>query len=198
MKLVDLFEGANRPVVLVDFQEAYQQSSRFSHAFGSVIQYLNKTRPLRCLAFYNCEDLTGETLQSVQSFYVEEGLDVEYVESIQFRDKYYAFFRTWMDSGVPESSIIAVIRYLVNNRIHSSEEIERDVLIQLITPQVFSDYESAITSDPIYVPDISIGELKSFSGCLIGGGGQHECLKELTILLNAFNIKYTLVKQWIY
>ena len=50
----------------------------------------------------------------------------------------------------------------------------------------------------IYLPDISIADLKTLSGSLLGGGGQHECLKEMQLLMNAFNIKYKLVQDWIY
>jgi len=50
----------------------------------------------------------------------------------------------------------------------------------------------------IYLPDINIADLKALNGSLLGGGGAHECLKELELLMNAFNIKYKLVNDWVY
>jgi hypothetical protein len=51
----------------------------------------------------------------------------------------------------------------------------------------------------IWTPDISISELKEkWNGSLLCGGSQNECLKEIQLLLNAFNINYKLVDDYIY
>ncbi|MFW6046282.1 MAG: hypothetical protein ACOCP4_00565 [Candidatus Woesearchaeota archaeon] len=53
-------------------------------------------------------------------------------------------------------------------------------------------------SDMISIPDIPLNILKKFSKSYLVGGGRDECLEEIQILMNAFNIKYTTVRKYIY
>ena len=59
-------------------------------------------------------------------------------------------------------------------------------------------WDYANEDDPIYMPDIRLDELKRFSGSYMVGGGKNECLAEVKLLMNAFNIKYKLVKKFVY
>jgi len=93
--------------------------------------------------------------------------------------------------------IIKAIRYMVQNRITDSREIE-DETWATVFGNSWGNVENIVTSDCIYMPDINIGELKSLGGCYLGGGGKDECLSEFRFLLESFNIKYTLVSNLVY
>ena len=52
--------------------------------------------------------------------------------------------------------------------------------------------------DPLIVNWISVGQLRKFNGAYIMGGGRNECLREVELLMNAFNIKYKRIDSLVY
>jgi hypothetical protein len=52
--------------------------------------------------------------------------------------------------------------------------------------------------DPLIVNWISVGQLRKFNGAYIMGGGRDECLREVELLMNAFNIKYKRIDSLVY
>lgn len=196
-----LFEARRDQIILVDFQPAYDSDQfGYHNALNNVVNSLNRQTPNNILAFYNGEDVGIEdTAHEVLLHYIEYGLDESIANNMDFREKSYAWLRSWMDQDVDNSVIIAVVRYMVMNRIYDSRDIDEETMIEIIGQDNFEQYEDVITGgDLISIPDIAINELKSMTGALLGGGGQHECLKEIQLLMNAFNIKYKLVQDWIY
>jgi len=197
-------EEANRSsVILVDFQPAYSPEHQgadadgfgYNEAMQNAIQYINKKKP-NVTAFYNGQDVGIEdTKNEVMWHYIEQGLDEDLTHLFTFKEKSYAWLRQWMDEGVDDSMTIKVIRYLVTNNLNDSREIEDEAWLQLVGED-FEYYDNREMN--IYLPDISLGDLKSLSGSLMGGGGRSECLRELELLMNAFNIKYKMVNDWIY
>ncbi len=201
MKLSDILLEANRnKIILVDFQPSYDNDKYgYRTALSNTTESLNKMNPTEIVAFFNGEDISDDTKESVYEHYIDYGLDESIANKIQFREKVYAWLRNFMDSGMPEDIIITMIRYMVTNRINDSRDIEPETMVQVIGKDNYEQWEELIEGgDMIYIPEISIPELKSMSGALIGGGGNDECLKEILVLMNAFNIKYKLVKDWIY
>jgi len=202
MKVSELLVEANHnKIILVDFQPAYNGGD-YGHddALTRTIKSLNKMNPTDILAFYNGEDVGIEdSADDVMHMYIEYGLDESIAQRIEFREKSYAWLRNFMDEGMDASIIIALVRYMVVNRINDSRDIDSETMPQVIGQDNYEEWESLIEGgDMISIPDIAINELKSMSGALIGGGGQHECLKEIQLLMNAFNIKYKEVGDWIY
>ena len=155
------------------------------------------------LSVKNNED-GSDTIKDVQNHSLEMGLDPNKLDAINFQEKSYAFLRPWIDDNVPLNIIIAVIRHMVQNRLYTSFDIPEDVLRELISNRVrvprhpAHETERIMDLDPIVIPDIDLSLLQQFSNAYISGGARHECLKEITIMMNAFNIKYTLVKDFIY
>lgn len=99
-----------------------------------------------------------------------------------------------MDNGIDEATIQKVVRYMVMNRIDDSRDIPEEILNNFL-----GGSNHQLESDPIYIPDfITISNLRKWKGSYLVGGGAYECLKEMQILLNTFNISYTLVKEFIY
>lgn len=189
-------EARHGSIILVDFQPAYQSDDwHYNEAIRTAIDYINKKQP-QVTAFYNGEDVGIEdSKHDVGWHYMEHGLDEDLIHLFTFKEKSYAWLRNWMDGGVSEAMIIKVVRYLVMNNLNDSREIEDDAWLTLVGEnfQYYDDREMNV-----YLPDINIAHLKNLNGSLMGGGGKHECLRELELFMNAFNIKYKLVRDWIY
>jgi len=202
VKVNDILCEANRnKIILVDFQPVYLNGG-YGHdeALENVIESLNKMNPTDILVFYNGEEVSIEdTSDEVLQMYIERGLDENIASNMKFREKSYAWLRNFMDAGMDASLIIAIIRYMAMNRINDSRDIDPETMSSIIGKENYEEWEDLIEGGGmINIPDIAIDELKAMSGALIGGGGEHECLKEIQLLMNAFNIKYKEVQDWIY
>ncbi len=196
MKSSEFITEARRDrLILVDFQPAYQSDDfGYEDAIKQAVHYINKKQP-QVTAFFNGGDVSIEdTEEEVMWHYMKHGLDEELTHLFTFKEKSYGWLRSWMDQGVDHSTIIKVVRYMVMNDMNDSLKIGEDELLKLVG----DDGGDWMFDDGIYLPDISIGNLKQLSGSLLGGGGKHECLEELKLLMDAFNIKYKLVNDWIY
>lgn len=191
-----LTEANRNSIILVDFQPAYKSDDwGYTDAIEEAVEYINQARPHSVTCFYNGEDVGIEdTRQEVAWHYVEHGLDEDLLRNFTFREKTYAFLRNWMDTDVPDSITIRVVRYLVMNDMNDSRDIDDEVFEQLTN----GHFDGENPDDAIYIPDINVADLRKLSGSLIGGGGQHECLRELQLFMNAFNIKYKQVQEWTY
>lgn len=114
-------------------------------------------------------------------------------------DKGYGFFRSYMDSDVEPRLIIKLIRYMYQKNVYDSREIvwpsfskrtpDESELMHLV--QEFED-------DLFIINWTSISQLKRFNGAYIVGGGRNECLREVELLMNAFNIKYKRIDRLVY
>ena len=209
-------EADAKSLIVVDIQPAYYPVSHkvlrgggylsrtYVQAANNIIHFIN-TRADRVLAYFNGSDSGVEdTIKDVQDHYLEMGLDPNKLDTINFQEKSYAFLRPWIDEEVPLRIIIAAIRYMVQNRLYSSFDIPEDVLKEIIRSSTkhpahqYNEVERIMDLDPIVIPDINLSLLQQFSNAYISGGAEHECLKEITVMMNAFNIKYTLVEDFIY
>jgi hypothetical protein len=185
----------NRRVIVVDVQPAHH--SHCKYILPKLINFLN-SRNGEIVLFFNGEDLGMDSKEDVLNYFLENGLDESKVDSIKFREKVYAFFRNWMDSDMERSDIIKAIRYMVINKKNDSRDITEEEWVKVFGLDKYNELKDIIESVMINIPDISIPELKSWNGSLICGGSKHECFAELTLLFNAFNIKYTEIKSLIY
>ena len=52
--------------------------------------------------------------------------------------------------------------------------------------------------DPMSVGWTSVAQLKRFNGAYLVGGARDQCLREVEILMNAFNIKYKRIDSLVY
>ena len=206
-------------VVVVDIQPLYCKADRhkqspfpISRFANFILQMLQKGR--RVLYYFNGPDTIGSDSKEeicewlVMSLFEdgyggEEGGEDEYygqldqvhsqfLRNIIWYDKGYAFFRSWMDEGVSDQAIIQTIRYMVMHRKWDSRN---------LTPEEIEEItrgESVPENDPLTIPSIPINVLRTFNTAFLCGGSRHECLKEVQLLMNAFNIKYTIISQFIF
>jgi len=194
MKVAELFEGVNTNILVVDVQPGYRHHC--NRIAGKVCNLLNQQSGKKVVMF-NSEELTNDTLEDVQQYYMDYDLDPELIEdgSIKFVEKEYAFFRDWMDNGISDHIIIKVVRAMVMQRVNSSEDLDlSDILYEDELEQV-DDLEGGA----IYLPYwANIAELKQLSPFYMCGGGRKECLREIELICNAFNIRYKRIDSLIY
>lgn len=194
-------EKRSKKVIVVDVQPAYQPYISFDiELFGD---FLLENREI--LYFYNGESMGfDDSPRHIADMFMEESEYSEEAEMLYDKlmnkrqtiwdDKGYAFFRAWMDEGADVSFIMKAIRWMMEMKVNDSREIDEEEWLEKF-PNDFEDY---MIDDPLIVPDIPLRTLKKFSGAYLTGGGKNECLAEVKILMDALNIKYTLVKEFIY
>ena len=202
-----LLEGRSYPCIVVDVQPEY---CPMSDVCEKIISFVNKqTGPV--LMFVNAEDsgLTSDTIDSIKLYWEEivTELSGDYEDEspinwdrFEIVDKGYGYFRSWMDSGIDSRIIIATIRELYSQRKSDSRYLVfPDDVKEMTTIQ--SEIQDAIEEmgdDPLIVNWISVGQLRKFNGAYIMGGGRDECLREVELLINAFNIKYKRIDSLVY
>ena len=205
-------------VIAIDIQPFYARYMDFPpREWGQfLLNMLDRNREV--LYFYNgydsmgidedtdtlCRWLTEAVIEDHMAEIGSDDLD-EYEEEygnfynkfhnqISWYDKGYGFFRSWMDQDVSERAIIRTIRIMAMKHETDSRELS-DVELK---NGLADEYDEKFVDDGIYLPHFSIAQLKRFSGAFLCGGGRNECLKEVQILMNAFNIKYTLMERFIF
>ena len=182
-------EKRKRNVIVCDIQPMYESAFSFLSQF---IEFLTENNQI--LYFYNGPDTVGsDTEKDISWWLIEEGLPEEKLNDFIWVDKGYGFLRPWMDQGVDDRTIIQSLRYMKSKKAWDSRDIEEDEWIEK-----FEELDGIYFDDAINFPDIKLPLLKRFSGSLITGGGENECLKEVKLLMNTFNIKYTEVKEFTY
>jgi ParB-like nuclease domain len=193
----------SQPVIVVDVQPEYSGmwDGDENPVFEQIITFVNnQTGPV--LMFVNAEDqgLTGDTVQDVRQYWEDSGFDPHNWSRVTIVDKGYGHLRSWMDQGIPSSTIIKTIRLMYQQRVNDSRDLVLPDNMDQRTPDI-KEIDQAMEQmehDPIFVNWISVAQLKKFSGAYIVGGGRNECLREVTLLMNAFNIKYKMIDSLLY
>ena len=191
MKFKEFLLESRADIVLVDFQPVYDALCQ--RVFEYVVKELNKGLFNRCIAFYNGEELGLNSKNEVIQYYMENGVNEDIVNQIEFTEKGYGYLRDLMDEGVDDSIIIKIIRYLITNRLNDISQIDDEEMLNWLDDHGIRPDEFHLS-----IPDVPIARLKSLSGFRLGGGGEHECLREIELLCNALNIRYKRVSQWVY
>lgn len=198
MKLFSLFESLNHPCIVVDVQPEYAKYKDNYDICTKIIEFVNnKTGPV--LMFVNAEytGLTNDTTHDIQYFWEEHGFNKNNWNRVKIIDKGYGHFRSLMDQGVPDDLIIKTIRRLYQEKLndvwelfdkHGKEELE----------EFFDGWCDLFEHESFVINWTSVSQLKQFNNAYIVGGGKHECLREVELLMNAFNIKYKRIKTLVY
>ena len=224
MKISEILrEGKNHPIIVVDVQPEYSgmNDGDENSIFVDIIKFVNNsTGPV--LMYVNADDtgITNDTISHIKQYwedticpqddrYVYDEDTEEYIEKhdcprinwnrFTIVDKGYGYLRSWMDSDIEPANIIAAIRELYQQRKSDTRDLvippdgkrtERQILIQHAMEKM--------GGDPLTVNWTSISQLKRFSGAYLVGGGRNECLREVELLMNAFNIKYKRINNLVY
>ena len=195
-------EGRAHPVIVVDVQPEYSgmNDGDENSVFTDIINFVNQqTGPV--LMFVNAEDqgLSGDTIQSIKEYWDDSGFAPENWRRVQIADKGYGYLRSWMDHGIEPAVIIATIRELYQQRESDSRALQFPPFNKR-TPQqsLIMGAMQEMEDDPISVSWTSIAQLKRFTGAYIVGGARDQCLREVELLMNAFNIRYKRIDSLVY
>ena len=186
-----LIESRSTPIIVVDVQPAYDKFC--NHLIGPLCTFLN-TQSGKIMIMFNGEDLDLDPKSDVIQYYLDNGLDGDKISNIIWTEKIYGYFRDYMDSGIDVKHIKMILREMIINKINDSRDLPEDY-----TQMLYDKYDIDVNRfSPIYIPDISVSLLRQFKNCYIMGGGKDECLREITIFLNALNINYKEMRNFIY
>lgn len=194
-----LDEGANTNCIVVDVQPEYTGLNDGNELpwIDELMEFLNKQGNI--LMFVNAEEtgLTFDTIDDVKVYWEDSGFDPRKWQQTEIVDKGYGYLRAWMDEGVQPNVIIKVIRELYQQGVNDTRDLYGGDVEQLAAA-LGEAWEDWMADDPLIVEWTSLAQLKRFSGSLIMGGGRDECLREVELLMNAFNIKYRRVEDFVY
>lgn len=200
-ELVNLTENRSRSCIVVDVQPEY--CKKVSNTCLKIIDFVNKqTGPI--LMFVNAEQqgLTYDKISTIKEYWEDSGFDPNNWNRVEIVDKGYGYFRSWMDSGIEPNIIIKIIREMYRQRVTDSRDLFQkgydDSYEDLMTQLIGQEPTSTQLHDPIIVEWTSIAQLKRFNGSYIVGGARNECLREVELLMNAFNIKYKRIDSLVY
>jgi hypothetical protein len=204
MKYIDLLEGRNSKCIVVDVQPEYTGLNDGNELpwIDEMMAFLNKQGPV--LMFVNAEDtgLTMDTIPEIKEYWRDSGYADESWNKTEIVDKGYGYFRSWMDQGVEPAAIIKVIRQMYAQKVTDSRELfdgdESETYHDDMTNFLGQHWEDWMSDDSLTVEWTSVGQLKKYNGAYIMGGGREECLREVELLMNAFNIKYRRIEDFVY
>lgn len=193
-----------RNLIVVDIQPLYQEAAERKFSIEEFGDFLNSIKK-NVLYFYNGPDTIGSDDSSnvIINWLIEHNYNLEEFDwdKVDFYDKGYSFFRDWMDAGVSDNGMLKALRYMYMNRKYDSRDIPVEEWAKILPEADFEAIRESIEDEglTIWTPDISIADLKNnWNNSLLCGGGMNECLKEIQILMNAFNISFRLVDRFIY
>ena len=176
MRAIELLQekfSRNKPVVCVDVQPAYMEHMPGAYPYN-VARFL--TRQAGPILMYVNADETGMTEDNIEHeifpFWQEtfEGIGGDFYEDglpkMEFFDKGYGYLRSWMDNAVSIRTIIRVLRYMANNRMSDSRDIDQSILEKLVG----DEWKDWMADDPLSIGWVAMDQLKRYNNCYLIGG----------------------------
>lgn len=187
-------------LVVVDVQRGYEESIE-----GQIYDFVHKinTTNQNIVMFYVGKEFDLDTKEDVMFYLLEHGLDESKLDSIKFIEKTYGYIRSWMDLGVDRNIIIEAVKLMDQEKIYDSRDFT-DEQFDKITSGEFSkqnDLRYKLTQDHIFYPgdfSLDLFKLDEFNQIEIIGGGRHECLEEIAIILEAIGKDITINESLCY
>lgn len=206
---LQLVESKSHPIIVVDVQPAYDNKLN-----SKIINFVhNQTGPKLMFVNADRDGLTDDTIDSIKQYWEEEvgyadSEDDGYYESAidwntyTIVDKGYGYFRDWMDQGIDEHVIIRVIRLMYQQQVSDSRMLfggeDSDEYTTELEKILDGNDLDFCANNPISIYWTNVAQLKKFSGAYIVGGAKDECLREVELLMSAFNIKYKRINSLVY
>lgn len=187
-----IIEGQGQDLIIVDVQKAYAKNINFDlYEFAKFIT----TEPFRKkLYLYNGPELGFGDYGIEVINWISEHIDydeeiMEPISRMKFVDKGYGFFRNLMDAGLDLEEIVKLIRYMYQNNITDSRDIEDETYEELGIDNP--------GEDGIWIPEI-LEYLEDYDNIVLCGGGKTECLLEVELCLKALNKSYKRIDKFTY
>lgn len=210
-----LSEGNSTNLLIVDVQPEYASFSdrilpgvqqMIVRATGKIVVVFNDfgggdtpEQVLNYLAGVDPEDDGYYYNDEEDDYYPRDATPIEQkLQRAQFIQKEFGFLRPMMDQGISDRTIIQVIRLMYQHRVYDSRNIDFDALpndIKQDIEQSNFDWDN----EGIYTQEwIPVKLLKQLSPFYMMGGGRNECLREIELICNAFNIRFKRIDSLVY
>ena len=193
--------GGGKTLINVDIQPDYESYINFDlYEWAGFLNSSHKAGH-RIVFLYNGFDTLGMVEEGDYRQWLQElGVKNKVLQNARFYDKGYNFFRNPMDSGIDESEITALGKYMKVNGLNDSRDLEEEIWDNFMeqNPDCESIRENLEgNEDAINLPDV-LDELEGYSNIVLTGGGKDECLKEVEICLDILNKNYVFYSQFVY
>jgi len=214
---MELTESKSTNVLVIDVQPAYRRLA--TPIIKPLIQFLNNQSG-RIVAIYNDAEMTEDNITTVKSWWSQNGGSRSLVRNrTEWMEKQYGYFRGWMDSDISDAIIVKMIRAMIIANKNDSRSLSKEDIMTAIghanTQDLVRKYgsmEDFLGGDNLYLPEFLpklpgsnylpskgvVSMLRQLSPFYMVGGGRNECLREIELLCNAFNIRYKRIDQFVY
>jgi len=185
-------EGLTHPCIVVDVQPEYIEDGPWFDTGLQIINFLNgRQGPI--LMFVNAEQdgLTADSIPQIKEWWEDYGFEEDNWNRVTIVDKGFGYFRAYMEQGASDATVIKMIRTLYTKKLNDARDLEYDEYVAIMGDDSLIDEVFAINWT-------SVAQLKRFNGAYIMGGGRNECLREVELLMNAFNVRYKRIDDLVY
>ena len=185
-------------LVSVDIQPEYKTSIDRSFNLYDYAKLLNKHKG-NIVILYNGESLGFPPESELIEWLYDIGVKEQTIDRAIFYDKGYAFFRYCMDSGIDEDDIVQLVRFMRDNNINDSRDIDEETWDNFVEHFTSNEIRDLLeyAGDCISIPDL-MDFIQNYSNITLIGGGINECLKEVEIALKALNKPYKTIDEFTY
>ena len=208
MKATELFEAKARSIICIDIQPEYSgmKDGDENPIFVDAIDFvLSQKCPVFMLVNAEQTGITSDTIDDIMMYWEDTAEDLKRTidwDRFEIFDKGYGYFRSWMDYGVDQADIIKTIREMYRQKVNDTRLLfggEDDLLYaEKFQKFIGAGFDKLMLDEPLLINWVSVAKLKQYEGSLMIGGGRSECLREVELLMNAFNIRYKRVDSLIY
>lgn len=192
-------------LIVVDIQPEYESGIGFniSDFVKFLLETINQNKSV--LYLYNGPEYGMSNKDKIINWLVFDNLNIPDEDelsdvfntlssNVNWVEKNYSFFRDWMDYGVSDESIIKVLKYMRKENIHDSRKLTEKI-VNSITG---GDYPNNLQTSILWFPNVSKKVLQRYPDPYICGGGETECLREVEILMEVFDLKYTQLRKFMF
>lgn len=190
-----------KTIINVDIQPEYKNWITFD--LSEWAKFINGAgKHNRIVFLYNGVDTLGMIDEyGYKEWLSDVGVKESVIDDAVFYDKGYAYFRSCMDSGIDDSIIVALIKYMMTHDINDSRDIDGDMWDDFMATSGCDAQDIRdlleFSGDMINIPDL-MEYLRNYSNIVLLGGGMNECLKEVEIALIALSKPYDSFGKFIY
>lgn len=181
------------PLVVIDVQPGHA-SAIGQYMVNSLIREIQERLESGAPVFlvYNDEEMSGDTLESVQNFYWENGLSPEQVADCTFIEKQFAELRGWMDAGVPDGEILAAVRAMRARRVWDTRCLPAEMLEEMCPWGLDSGNPIFVSQ---YLESSALARIRKLDIC---GGARDECLREVELWMDSLDVHYERLEHLVY
>jgi hypothetical protein len=204
MRFEEIFEGKARSIICVDVQPEYSGMNDGDEdpVFIDIVDFvLSQKCPV--LMFVNAEDtgVSTDTVEDIQLYWENTAADLNKEidwERFEIIDKGYGYLRAWMDYGpISDNTVIRTIREMYQQKVNDSRMLF-DGDAEKFAAFIGDEFDEFMIDDAIMIKWVNVSKLKQYEGSIMVGGGRSECLREIELIMNAFNIRYKRANELVY